>query len=297
MRGWSLLLLPVLTAIALFAPKQAVALDSDLKGFAAFRLEASNGYTILGFAASERADGRGDIGLIVHRNGASVLYGAPATVTPTELEADLGKLGRISLDIAPSGVERTLRSRCSEPVTFEPDVYRGTFEFHGEEGYTEAKAATLREYARFGLELGCWVSDHGEENGAGLPGARFTVRAGSGHHQISLQINKNRPGARVVFEAEAKEKRDRIEITRVVSGRVASDAFDYDPLLRTATVDPPAPFSGQGIFRRNAAAPNRWSGNLTVDFPGRSNLPLVVAGVRSALVPACRHQGSGHGRC
>jgi protein-S-isoprenylcysteine O-methyltransferase Ste14 len=80
-------------ALALFVPRAATALDSDLKGLAVFRLEASNGYSILGFAGSERLDGRGSIGLIVARKGAAVSYSAPATVTPTRLEADSARWG------------------------------------------------------------------------------------------------------------------------------------------------------------------------------------------------------------
>ncbi len=272
-------------AVTLLAPAHAPALDSDLKGSAVFRVEASNGYSILALASSERADGRGDIALIVYRKDAGALYAAPATVTPTKLSADLGGLGRISLDIAPSGVKRTLRSTCGgKPVTFEPDTYRGVFEFHGEEGYAEAEAVTLPEYARFYLDFGCDIVSRGEVRGAGLPGARLKLRAGSGHNRLDLQVNENRPGAHSIFEAEVKEKRGRIEIARSVTARVPSNAFDYDPLLRTATVDPSAPFAGHATFRRAASPAQRWSGSLSVDFPGRSDVSLTGPGVRATLV-------------
>jgi hypothetical protein len=278
-----------IVAAALLAPATATALDSDLKGSAIFRLQASNGYSILVLAASERADGRGDLALIVHRGGDSAVYSAPATVTPTKLDADLGALGRISLDVVPSGREKTLRSRCGgEPVTYEPDFYRGSFEFHGEEGFSEARAERLPEYARFWLEFGCGGDSFGEATGAGRPGARLLVRRGKRHHRLRLQVNQNRPGARTVFEAEVTEKRGPIEIARTSSGRLASDAFRYDPLLRTATLAPPPPFSGHATFHRNAPPANRWSGNLTVDFPGRSNVPLTGPGLHADVVPARR---------
>jgi hypothetical protein len=286
-----------LATIALLAPAHAVALDSDLKHFAAMRLEGSNGYSIIALANSERADGRGEVILFVYRRGASVTYVAPATLTEARVDADLGQLGRIALEVRPSGVERTLRHCGEEPeaFTFEPESYRGTFELHGEDGYTEAVTASPREYTRFFFDSVCGRSfSGGEFSGVGLPGARIRVRAGSGHHRLDLQINKNRPGARSLFEAAILERRDRIEISRQVSGWVGSDAFDYDPLLRTATVDPPTPFSGQAIFRRDAAPANRWGGSLTVDFPGRSDLPLTGTGVRATLVHACREEtGSG----
>jgi hypothetical protein len=66
-------LVAVVGALSLLIPASAFALDSDLKGSAIFRLEGSNGYSIVGFAASERADGRGDMGLIVSNERSSVL--------------------------------------------------------------------------------------------------------------------------------------------------------------------------------------------------------------------------------
>jgi len=276
-----------LAAAASLAPASAVALDSDLKGSAIFRVRGENGYRILVLAASERADGRGDVALLVGRPGAGVVYGAPATVTPTRFEADLGALGRIALDVVPTGTKKTLRSRCGgESGTVEPDTYRGSFEFRGEEGFTEAKATTIPEYSRFG-DLLCPGKSWVEGSGPGTPGARLRVRAGKGHRHTSLQINQNRPGSRVIFDAEVTEKRGGIEIARSISGRAPSDAFDFDPLLRTATLDPPDPFSGYATFHRNAPPANRWSGNLTVDFPGRAGVPLT-GGTRVSLVHAER---------
>lgn len=172
--GQSLALLGAVMALALFAPAPATALDSDLKGFAVFKLEASHGYSILGFASSERIDGRGSIGLIVSRKNAAVSYAAPATVTPTKLDADLGALGRISADIVPRGKKETLRSHCGghDVHGFERNVYRGSFEFHGELGYTDAVATEVPEDSRFLLDVLCTGPGGGEVWGAGLPGAR-----------------------------------------------------------------------------------------------------------------------------
>jgi hypothetical protein len=264
-------------ALSLLAPLDAVALDSDLKGSAVFRLKASHGYTILGFATSERLDGRGDIGLIVYRRGTTVFYSAPATVTPTKLDADLGALGKFSAEIVPSGKEKRLRSRCDDEVnTAEPDVYHGRLEFHGEQGYTNVVATDVPEYPQFFLDFHCPGGGVTMEvGGRGLPGAR--LRAFSGRHdsQLLLQLNKNRPHSPMLFEATLKEARDGIRIDRTVSGRQPAAAFEYDPLLRTATVQPSAPFSGVGSFRRGAAVANRWTGTLSVDFPGKANVPLT----------------------
>ncbi len=262
--------------LSLLTPLDAVALDSDLKGSAVFRLKASHGYTILGFASSERIDGRGDIGLIVHRKGAAVFYAAPATVTPTRLEADLGALGRISAEIVPSGKKKQFRSRCDDDVLrAEPHLYRGTFEFRGEQGYTEVVATDVPEYPRFFLDFICPSVSSEEVLGRGLPGARLRAFYRHQDRRLSLQLNKNRPGKAMFFSVTLAEVRNGIDIERSVSGRQPATAFDYDPLLRTATVEPAPPFSGVASFRRDAAPVNRWTGTLSVDFPGKANVPLT----------------------
>ena len=120
----------LLTALAsmLLASVPAIATDSDLKHSAVLKVKASNGYRILVLASSERADGRGQVGLIVYGKHESATYGAPATITATRFEADLGALGQIALDVVPSGREKTLRTGCGDErdsVSFEPLTYSG----------------------------------------------------------------------------------------------------------------------------------------------------------------------------
>jgi hypothetical protein len=284
----------------MLAPVPAGATDSDLKHAFAFRVGASNGYSILAFAANERADGRGEIVLFVGRKNAGATYVAPAMLTATSLEADLGSLGEVSLDVIPSGKKKRLRSRCgAEPETasFEPQRYRGNFEFHGEEGYTEAVTDIPREYTRFFVDLLCPGVTSGETGGASLPGARLRLRSHEGSARLNLQANKNRPAARSRFEVNLHEKRDGITISRYALLHAGADAFDYDPLLRSATLEPPAPFSGRATFHHGGAAANRWTGNLMVDLPGRANVPLTGTGIGATLIHSCWHEGEGRFRC
>ncbi len=75
------------------------------------------------------------------------------------------------------------------------------------------------------------------------------------------------------------------------------DAFDCDPALRRAVLVPPAPFSGSASFTRGAAPNHRWSGDLNVDLPGRSDVPLTGPGVKATLVAGCWASGSRGLRC
>jgi hypothetical protein len=136
--------------------------------------------------------------------------------------------------------------------------------------------------SRFFADLAC-AGGGGELNAGDLPGARLRLRSRGRPLRRSLQANKNRPAARSRFEAEVHEEQDGISISRHVLLHAGAGAFAHEPLLRVATLQPP-PFSGQASFHRDAVAADRWTGNLKVDLPGRSNVPLMGAGVRATLV-------------
>lgn len=265
----------------------ASAVEEEREGFAgAFQVKASNGYSITVLASQRRSDGKGFLLLFVTRKGDGVLYSTRARVTPNEVEADLGPLGEIDLDLVLSGREKKERSSCDpQPVEFPAGQYRGTFEFRGEEGYARASATKARLVIRPLLDIVCPGDGGGGETfGSGLPGARLRVFARGQARRLSLQVNANRPGGRVFYEASTREMRNGIEISRFVEGTAPGDAFAYDPLLRTATLAPPAPFSGSARFLRAARPTNRWTGNLAIDFPGRSSVALAGAALRAGLV-------------
>jgi hypothetical protein len=242
---------------ALLAPVHAAAVDSDLKHLFAFEVEASNHYSIFAVASNERADGRGELTLIVFRERAGVLYTVPAHLTATSVEADLGALGSVSLEVTPSGREKSFRPRCDEgsKVTYEPQRYRGNFEFHGEEGYTEVVTDAPHDRIRFLYEGECRTFGSLEVRGDGVPGAGLRLHSGRGKLRLDLTARKNGPHKRTQLQVDVEEVRAGVSISRQMSQWVGADAFDYDPLLRTAVLAPPAPFSGSASFHRGAARP------------------------------------------
>jgi len=274
---------------ALASPAAAAAEPEEREGFAgAFHLKASNGYSILAFLSERRSDGQGFVNLFVVGGEGGAIYSTRAKVTAEEVRADLGRLGEIDLDFVPSGMRKAERSACDpQPVKFDAGHYQGTIEFRGEEGYTRASATRVPLVIGPLLSIACGGGGGGGETlGSNLPGARLRVFARGQARRLSLQVNANRPGARMSFEATTQERRDGVDIFRAVEGVAPGSAFDYDPLLSTATLDPPAPFSGSARFHRKAPAANRWTGNLAIDFPGRSNVPLAGSKVRAGLVHA-----------
>jgi hypothetical protein len=222
----------------------------------------------------------------------SVFYFAPATVTKTTLEADLGDLGHIAVRFQPSGKARRERSQCGgKPIFFDSGNYVGTIDFHGEAGYTDVEATKARGDLKFFLDAICPASGT-SGTGPGLPGAELRVKPVRSRSGPSLSLIENDPMAPVRFEASIAESRGEIAIERNTSATAPRTAFDYDSRLRTATVRPPAPFAGEATFNRTAEAGSRWNGNLTVDLPGRSDVPLTGRGLRANLFRAWM-KGSG----
>jgi hypothetical protein len=299
--GRSIVGLGVVLLALLLAPASSTAVDSDLKFAYAFKVEASNGYEIVAWAGNERADGRGQIALFVGRGDGTAIYAAPAHLTATSLRADLGALGTVDLNVSPSGRKQVLHSGCDEgsgPSTYEPRRYEGRFEFHGEEGYANAESPAPRDFPRFFFGLACLGSgEGGEEVGPGFPGARLRLKAKQGDFRLGLQAHKNRPGKRAHFEVETHEKRGRVRISRYSEVWLGPNAFRFAPDLSSATIAPPAPFAGEGRFWRGSARSGSWSGDLTVDLPGRADLPLTGGGVKANLVRACRHGAEGGHTC
>jgi hypothetical protein len=253
-----------------------------------FRLRGSHGYSISATAYSEGSGHRGTIEFNASRHGASASYTAPATVTADAIRADLGPIGRVDVVRSPSGLEKTVHPRCLGPATYEPATYEGVVEFNGEQGYTRARENRVAELPG-GLAFvarGPCGSGSGESSGPSEPGGRLRGISFAHGRNLSFQVNKNGPRTRTVFTASLKERRDGIRIVRELAGAAPPSAFRFDPHLRTATLSPRAPFLGSASLRRsrNSFSPI-WTGDLRLDFPGRS-VSLAGPGVHVSLVHA-----------
>ena len=266
-------------ALSLFLPVPVQGQEERSPRITGFHLQASNGYELLALAGEAPPEGdEGWIGLFLVRGDqrAEVTYAAPATVTRRSIDADLGDLGRISVTRVSTERTRTVRWGCKPGKTKQVEAgrYEGTIEFHGEEGFTDVSAVSAP------LDPNpCGVGDEGgRPPGRSLPGARLAAWSGPSGQELDFNAIQNRPGTRTRVSAGVEEHRDGIEIHRATGVWASTDALRFDRRLRTATVRPPAPFSGYGSFRLSARGRNVWTGNLTVDLPGRPDVPLTGPG-------------------
>lgn len=258
---------------------------------AGFRLHGSHGYSISAVAYSGGDGHRGTIEFTASRHHTRVSYRAPASVTADAIHADLGSIGRVDLIRRPSGREKTVHPKClGGAQTYEPGTYEGVIEFNGEEGYTRAKqsrVAQLPAWLLFTTTHGFCGAGHGEASGPGEPGARLRGVSFAHGRSLSFQVNKNHPRAQTVFSASLKERSGGIRIDRELTGEAPPSAFRFDPHLRTATLSPRALFSGSASLTRsrNSLSPI-WTGDLTLDFPGRAAVSLAGPGIHVSLVHA-----------
>lgn len=278
--------------LCLLAPATAWAGESEEEDepYASFALSGTNGYRIIVVAqANEVTGGPGRVVVLaMHKSRERLAYYlTKATVTRTGLQADLGALGRINLVFVNSGGERTVRGLCGGRTEIERASYWGTFEFHGEQGFTDVSASRIA-YDPLGYFRLAFCSNDVDVDAAGPedPGPGALLRAFVRPTQrslLSLEAVKNHPDGRVLVQAALRERRPRIAIIRAVGMFFDAPSLEYDRGLRTATLDPPAPFSGSASFLREDERPGRWAGNLRVDLPGRANVSLTRPDLRPKL--------------
>jgi hypothetical protein len=213
-----------------------------------------------------------------------VRYEAPATVTETSIQADLGALGEISVEFQRSDKAASVRcDKEQEPIRFDSGSWVGTIDFHGEEGYADVEATSAPGYVEKAL-LGpfCGAVSVGGTPESATGAALYVRNPGLGPE---LSVYKHRPGAAALIVAYLSEWDEGIRIDRSTGKWMPGDDFSYVPNLRTATVAPPGPFSGSARFDLGAKAGRRWIGDLTVDMPGRADVPLTGPLLRAELHP------------
>lgn len=252
------------------------------------RLEPSNGFQVNLSASSEALGIPGYVSISVTTRRSASLYRAPAKVTATSIQADLGPFGEVDLNLHGSGREKTARIRCSHGQTYpyETGVWEGVVEFRGEGGYISGEATRLPVLPYITSFCGSGTG-RGETSGPGETGARLRGKSFAHGRILTFQVNKNHARGKALFDAELKERRDGVRIYRFASGWLPASAFRHDPDLRNATLSPPAPFSGSATLTRspNSVSPN-WTGDLAIEFPGRE-VALAGPGMNVHLVPAC----------
>jgi hypothetical protein len=238
-----------------------------------FELRGSNGYSIEVYGQGGQGGSAAQVIVRASTRTASATYHFPGFVEEGSIQADLGAYGQISVGFhAQSGGSGVGELGCSRGLSAERGYYEGTISFHAK-GLTAVDASQAD--GSNGLALSVLCGGGREES---RPGTLLEVLGGPS--TPSLMVSEDRGGLATQIQARISEDRG-VEIERSVS-IVASNGALRRKGLRSATFDPPPPFTGSATFGRDGAETS-WRGNLRVNFPGRPAVALTGRGVEARL--------------
>ena len=84
-------------------------------------------------------------------------------------------------------------------------------------------------------------------------------------------------GLRVVFGGLREEKRKGCGSNAGFRSTAAAPAFQWDLGAGTALLEPPAPFEGRAVYKREAHGKASWTGSLRIPILGAAR-PMRLAG-------------------
>jgi len=253
-----------------------------------FTLPASNGYTL-------RVETEGTLTHTSVWRGSreyATTYDVSDSVEGSEIKADLGALGRIEVRFEPSGARRTVRvgsSHCQVPRRL--GTFTGTISFQGENDYASLNATSAGGMSGPSARSRC----RGEAISSARPrplerraveriwavgDASMFARSATASSSTLLAVY-SQGLATHCYVSRVELVGPRLAIFRRAGIAGSRSIFSYTHTLSSATLAPPAPFSGEATY---SARRHRFSGDLTVRFPGLPPQPLTGTGFETKLV-------------
>jgi len=221
---------------------------------------------------------------------ATTVYVTRGTVTSRRIKASFGGLGRIAVHFRPSGRPRRhfhLPHRCPARFTGRHGVFLGRLSFTGEKGYVAIRAHRARGWIRRPLHSRCrgrQVALRRARGGDGQaigrrPGDTLSVLlAGNRSAVASTELAALQIGSISIFLATREESHGRLAKIRYATVLTSDPgAFGHDDALTSATIRPPLPFRGSGLYAADPLGVRTWEGPLSVSFPGDAREPLTGA--------------------
>lgn len=227
------------------------------------------------------------------RRFSTTTYLAHGEVNPNSIEASFADRGRIAVHFRPSGrkIRTTRRAGCgrsSNRVIARLGVFVGTLRFRGEGGYTSAITHRARGASIDFEALARCLAGATLPTRIALTSVQGVPTHPSGRPKLTtFAAGRKSPLAWTLFGVRVREGGEprfvamdlsvegRLGIARFVSARGAPSTFAFDNSLAEATISPPAPFIGEGVFRHRPGESKTWSGSLGVSFLGAPRVPLA----------------------
>jgi hypothetical protein len=214
-------------------------------------------------------DGDVDATIIVSRGPRVAYYTAPAKVTAERVTARFGSLGELDYRFAP---KQNGRIDCNGVEEGEA-VFEGSFRI-----YPEPKNCTQKRLARV-VRYHPSYSDEGAtlQATAGSP-AKGRMR------EVNVFDEGQRGSHKVGVFATLAERREGLAVARGVQLAAGSKAFRWNLEKGTATLRPPAPFTGSATFTRHGHNGHGiWRGSLSMPIFGGEPVELAGGEFRSFI--------------
>jgi hypothetical protein len=245
-----------------------------------FSLEGSNGYRIY-------VEKRGRQIVLLAAGKQSVAVYSPHAQVPegSGIKARFPGVGRVSVRFHPQGPPRRSSSepfpRCrGGELVKQRGHFVGTIRFRGEQGYTSARASRVKGAIETATKEICKRSPGEDDDSEPLADrTELWVKSESGNEGVSFNASMHGdPLDLTLFGASAVERRRGMTIFRHTSAESKMGDLvigDTRPYPLSATVTPPAPFSGSAEYKRTPDGERTWTGSLSVSLPGLGRVPLT----------------------
>lgn len=215
----------------------------------------------------------------------ATVYVTHGTVAPTRIEGSLGRYGRIDVRFRPSGRTSTkaLRHcRGQHGSVTRYGTFVGNVRFTGEHKYVAVRAHRAKGRVRGPRHVHCrhrgrTVRPLSRRRSSGGRSGRDRATISAEHRTATAgtEVLAFQAGSIALLLALAEESLGRMAVLHYALEVVPGSVLTHDDALTSATLSPPRPFRGKGVY---AAAPDgtrTWSGSLSVAFPGSPRLPLA----------------------
>ena len=228
---------------------------------------------------------------------ASTYFAFGSGANPSEIDAPLGRLGRISVSFHPSGRVHVIELKrrpagqdCAAPqrLVRRLGVFSGTIRFRGENGYTSVTATHARGSVGTPLAPSCGSASQiaAGESAAQEPSAIAEATLSALNKRNGAQFEAATASGGVDYSAFSAEPLGvNLIVSRSAHAIAPRTSFAFDGSLSSAKIKPPAPFSGRAGYDlgQGRYAPT-WAGSLSVTFPGAS-MPLTGPNFKATLAP------------
>lgn len=275
------LLVPALVALALLAgaPGAATATAAEPPVSIAFKVAANNG-----FSARVLTEGK-KVGLQLERDGRRVSYEASyvtqGSPTATGLQAKFGRLGLIDVTFE----ARKTRTRkppkgCEgEPTRVDEGVFVGAIKFVGEGEYVRIDAGQTKGTVEAVPNRAWRCHPRAARRKAPKSATLMVADRGSKHFFGAVNVADSS-----IFFGGLTESREKMVVSRSTLAVAGASAFVFDYAAGTATVHPPAPFSGSATFERRAHGRDSWRSTVEVPLVGDDSFSVRGHAYRAHLL-------------